>query len=417
MMGLFRRSIPKGAACFASLYLIEQRRTTRGLARSCELILPSLGTQSLGEGGSVGYHHSFGTHTMLVRGLLLMSQLMALELCRRMPFMESALPTLPSREAVAVVETRHTHSSPADDPSRLRDLWIGWMSPCITMSCVWLLHLQFRHSVARLKDHCPKHRSTILRTGLGHPRCLSALWAFSCIFIYTCHSEDFRLSMFRPPRFTHNSNWCCFLLGAGTKRRSMSLTYCSNSLELRLVDTSSMANDYATLHDSHSELSSATSVPSRDEFSVDLSNINRTASDGQPLISLGHANSDVPSPGWESPLQDSEALEEVRCSNHANEPCAQLGFPTVVHNGRWNQQILVDRSLRSMAVLNSVFALIMLIVCVVGLKPFIDRRNPYSTSIWWGSDESCSSVENKNLGIHLIINISATMLLGVSNTD
>jgi len=49
------------------------------------------------------------------------------------------------------------------------------------------------------------------------------------------------------------------------------------------------------------------------------------------------------------------------------------GFATTGH-GLWDNQMLVDRSLRSMAVLTSVFALIMCALVFVCLKDFINRQ-------------------------------------------
>lgn len=96
--------------------------------------------------------------------------------------------------------------------------------------------------------------------------------------------------------------------------------------------------------------------------------------------------------------------------------------------------MLVDRSLRSMAALTGTFALIMLMTCLAYLPHLVGRTNNHSTSIG-GSLQSCESVKRKDVvspstrplgraidleislkAIHLLINIAATMTLGMSNT-
>ncbi|MCJ1267875.1 hypothetical protein MMC22_007761 [Lobaria immixta] len=83
--------------------------------------------------------------------------------------------------------------------------------------------------------------------------------------------------------------------------------------------------------------------------------------------------------------------------------------------GWWKQQMLVDRSLRTMAALTATFALIMVITCLAYLGDFVHRKNPYSTSVG-RSNQSCKNVERTDAAIHLLINIAATMTLGMSNT-
>ncbi|MCJ1269420.1 hypothetical protein MMC22_009312 [Lobaria immixta] len=102
--------------------------------------------------------------------------------------------------------------------------------------------------------------------------------------------------------------------------------------------------------------------------------------------------------------------------------------------GWWKQQMLVDRSLRSMAALTGTFALIVLIICLAYLPHLVGRKNKHSSSIG-GSLQNCESVQRKGVvspskrslgrainpeislkAIHLLINIAATMTLGMSNT-
>lgn len=75
------------------------------------------------------------------------------------------------------------------------------------------------------------------------------------------------------------------------------------------------------------------------------------------------------------------------------------GFATTSH-GLWDNQMLVDRSLRSMAVLTSVLALIMCTLVFVCLKDFIGRSRKTSTSVYAG-DENCKTA-NWKISVRLI---------------
>ncbi|QDS73482.1 hypothetical protein FKW77_009136 [Venturia effusa] len=90
------------------------------------------------------------------------------------------------------------------------------------------------------------------------------------------------------------------------------------------------------------------------------------------------------------------------------------GFAVTGH-GLWENQMLVDRSLRFMAVLTSVLAVMMCTLVFVYLKDFIARPNRSSTSVY-AEEEDCKSANWKISAIHLFINIAATMILGMSNT-
>lgn len=102
--------------------------------------------------------------------------------------------------------------------------------------------------------------------------------------------------------------------------------------------------------------------------------------------------------------------------------------------GWWKQHMLVDRSLGAMAALTTIFALIMVITCLSYLPEYLHRTNHHSNSVG-GSLQSCKSVERidvvshltgllgrttnseKSLkAIHLLINVAATMTLGMPNT-
>ncbi|KAL8714240.1 MAG: hypothetical protein Q9220_001969 [cf. Caloplaca sp. 1 TL-2023] len=84
--------------------------------------------------------------------------------------------------------------------------------------------------------------------------------------------------------------------------------------------------------------------------------------------------------------------------------------------GWWKHQMLADRSFRTMAALTTLFAFIMSIICFAHLRQFAHRANKTSTSVGERADRTCSSMEGSNVVIHLVINIAATMILGMSNT-
>lgn len=127
-----------------------------------------------------------------------------------------------------------------------------------------------------------------------------------------------------------------------------------------------------------------------------------------------------------------EALAEHRESDQ--DVSSLTGQFATRGKGWWKQQMLVDRSLRSMAALTGTFALIMVIICLAYLPDLRHRMNDHSTSVG-GSRQSCESVERTDVvsylmrplatttnperilkAIHLLINIAATMTLGMSNT-
>jgi hypothetical protein len=68
-----------------------------------------------------------------------------------------------------------------------------------------------------------------------------------------------------------------------------------------------------------------------------------------------------------------------------------------------------------MALLTAVFAIALVIICVTNVKLFAKRPNLHSTSIG-GDSKSCKSVVRTNTALLLIINVAATMILGMSNT-
>jgi hypothetical protein len=89
--------------------------------------------------------------------------------------------------------------------------------------------------------------------------------------------------------------------------------------------------------------------------------------------------------------------------------------PARVGRGIWGDQLLSDRSFRSMAALMSVFAIGMVIVVCSYAKEFGNRSNRNTTSVG-GATKSCKSVTYTNTVLLLLINVCATMILGMSNT-
>jgi hypothetical protein len=59
--------------------------------------------------------------------------------------------------------------------------------------------------------------------------------------------------------------------------------------------------------------------------------------------------------------------------------------------------MLVDRSLRSMAALMTVFAVAMIIIVIAYAKDFANRANLNSTSVGSKEGEDCHSMEARNI--------------------
>lgn len=95
-------------------------------------------------------------------------------------------------------------------------------------------------------------------------------------------------------------------------------------------------------------------------------------------------------------------------------PAAELQ-PNRVRKGIWYDQLLIDRSLRAMAALMTLFAIGMIILIAVYAGRFRDRVNHNTTSVG-GDAQSCRAVTRTNTAMLLLINICATMILGMSNT-
>ncbi|KAF1851391.1 uncharacterized protein K460DRAFT_272419 [Cucurbitaria berberidis CBS 394.84] len=96
-------------------------------------------------------------------------------------------------------------------------------------------------------------------------------------------------------------------------------------------------------------------------------------------------------------------------------PAAEIE-PTRVGRGVWKDQLLVDRSLRTMAATMTAFAIAMIILIATYATHFNGRPNPNTTSVGGDNTRSCKDVTKTNTALLLLINVCATMVLGMSNT-
>lgn len=78
------------------------------------------------------------------------------------------------------------------------------------------------------------------------------------------------------------------------------------------------------------------------------------------------------------------------------------GELAVTKGGWWHRQMLVDRSLRSMAALMTFLALVMVFLCANNFPAFLRNTNPSSTSVGGSEGESCETVERKNIVRHCL---------------
>lgn len=83
--------------------------------------------------------------------------------------------------------------------------------------------------------------------------------------------------------------------------------------------------------------------------------------------------------------------------------------------GVWKDQLLVDRSLRTMAATMTLFAVAMIILIATHAEFFRNRANRNTSSVG-GDTGSCETVTTRNTVFLLLINVCATMILGMSNT-
>lgn len=84
-------------------------------------------------------------------------------------------------------------------------------------------------------------------------------------------------------------------------------------------------------------------------------------------------------------------------SSDAGEDSSSEEKFAIGEEGWWSRQMLVDRSLRSMAALTTIFAIVMIALCCTYMSDFKKRRNRQSTSIVSKKPRSCRSTENINM--------------------
>lgn len=90
--------------------------------------------------------------------------------------------------------------------------------------------------------------------------------------------------------------------------------------------------------------------------------------------------------------------------------------PARTGRGIWKDQLLIDRTLRGMAALMVAFAIAMIIVIAVYSKELTNRANNNTSTSVGGKIMSCNKVVKTNTILLLLINVCATMVLGISNT-
>ena len=94
-------------------------------------------------------------------------------------------------------------------------------------------------------------------------------------------------------------------------------------------------------------------------------------------------------------LRPNRPRADTRGSVNSQPSIFQGGFATR-KSGWWKRQMLVDRSLRSMAALMTVFAFAMVVICASYFRAFLQRGNNNSTSVGAREGESCNAMEAQN---------------------
>ncbi|KAJ4292636.1 hypothetical protein N0V90_009299 [Kalmusia sp. IMI 367209] len=120
--------------------------------------------------------------------------------------------------------------------------------------------------------------------------------------------------------------------------------------------------------------------------------------------------------GWEKGISRvrRKPLPRYMQGSIRKHPAAEIE-PTKIKRGVWKDQLLIDRSLRGMSLLMSLFAIGMIIVIATNAEAFGARINKFTSSVG-GDTQDCKDVTNTNTALLLVINIGATMVLGMSNT-
>ena len=118
------------------------------------------------------------------------------------------------------------------------------------------------------------------------------------------------------------------------------------------------------------------------------------------------------SDGMEIPLIESESRKSRSTSAWFQYPASLRrrfeATPALTRPGWWQDQMLFDRSLRSMAILMTFYATILTVVCIAYSKDFKHRGNPHSTSVGSKTGRSCKSLQ----GIDIVCNMVCASLLG-----
>jgi len=167
--------------------------------------------------------------------------------------------------------------------------------------------------------------------------------------------------------------------------------------------------------DSIAMLSPLSASPSYVSFqrndTADLSSLNSSNTTTSSSSSVEKIKS-----GWEKSISRirRKPVPRYMQSSVQNHRAAEIE-PARISRGVWKDQFLVDRTLRGMALLTTVFAFAMLTVVCVYAGDFGNRANKFSSSIG-GKTMDCDDVTHTNTIILLAINVAATMLLGMSNT-
>ena len=95
-------------------------------------------------------------------------------------------------------------------------------------------------------------------------------------------------------------------------------------------------------------------------------------------------------------------------------------YEAAVDSGAWYMpRMLVNRTLRAMSATMVFYATLMALVCFTHLGPLRNVVTRGSTSVPFdlsGHGNTCNALEGESLVLHLLINIAATMVLGISNT-
>lgn len=136
-----------------------------------------------------------------------------------------------------------------------------------------------------------------------------------------------------------------------------------------------------------------------------------SAHDYQALEDVGRESlSDDPSPGEARLRKGSGVTSNMKKiwskSTAFTKPRLQSSFDGHFAQGKdgwWKKQMLVDRSLRSMAGFTFLCTIIMFIIMVAYLPAFNSRLNKQSTSVGGKDGESCHSMESRNIVSSVLI--------------